>query len=103
MENGGAFFRRNTGKLQFFERTRWHGGNLRPMLDDFGCQTTCLADFTVGGVMFELKLKQFQRQRIKISEGRVTQAPIRALKFRVRASRNPALRKEGLAQTRGEV
>ena len=101
MENRGAFARRQTGQIQFLECYRRHGGNLCPMFDDFRLEVTSFADFPVSDVVFELQREEFECEPVKISEGRVTRAPIWA--FQVRASWNPALRKNGLAQARGKV
>jgi len=65
MKNGGAFTRRETGHFQFLECRCGHGGNSRPMLDHVWREPARFADFPVGGVVFELELKQFQRERIK--------------------------------------
>jgi len=72
------------------------------MLDHFRRQAARFADFTICGVVFELQREKFEGEGIKSWEGRVTRAPIRTLKFGVRASWNSALRKNGLAQARGE-
>jgi hypothetical protein len=120
MENRGALRRRETRQIQFLESGRRHGGDLRPMFDDSRRKTARLryatarqarfADFPVSGVVFELKREEFEREPVKISEGRVTRAPIsawelgvRSWEFGVKASWNSVLRKNGLAQTRGEV
>ncbi len=62
IENGGAFFDGNAGQFKLLERSRWHGGNLRPMFNDLRRDLTSLANFTVGGVMLELEREQFQCQ-----------------------------------------
>ena len=86
MKNRGAFRRRQTGQFQFLERRCRHGRNSRPMFDDFRRKTPRLADFPVGGVVIELKREEFERQRVKISEGRVTRVPIMVSEFGVRSS-----------------
>jgi len=101
MENRGAFIGRETSQIQFLERRRRHGGNLRPMFDGFRRKIPGLANLPIRGVKFELKCKEFEGGPIKISEGRVTRSPLIA--FHIRASWNSALRKNGLAQTRGEI
>ena len=111
MENRSAFRGRQTGQFQFLERRRRHGGDLCPMFDNSRrkvarlryatARQACFADFPVGGVMLELQRKEFEGEPVKISEGRVTRAPI--LAFQVRASWNLALRKNGLAQARGKI
>ena len=73
------------------------------MFDDSRRKTTRFADFPVGGVVIELEREELERQRVKISEGRVIRVPISALEFGVRASWNSALRKNNLAQTRGKI
>ena len=65
MKDGGAFVRRETGQFQFLERGGRHGGNLRPMLDNFRRQSARFADFPVGGVVFELKREEFERSELK--------------------------------------
>src|SRR5579859_6054127 len=103
MENRSAFLRRKAGKLQFLECTRRHGGNLRPVPNGFGRQTTRLTNFSISGVMFVLKREQFEGKGIKTSEGRVTRVPIRTLQFGVRDSCNSSLRRNGPAPARREV
>src|ERR1035437_6528149 len=113
MENRGAFARRQTGQFQFLERRCRHGRNSRPMFDDFRGEAARLcfatarqarfANFPVGGVVLELQREEFEGQRVKISEGRVTRVPIMVSEFGVRASWNSALRKNDLAQTRGKI
>ncbi len=71
-------------------------------------QVLSLADFSAGGVVFELEHEQFESQRTKTSEGRVTRVPIsefgvRSSEFKIWASWNSALRKHGFTQSRGEV
>ena len=63
MEDGGAFHRRETGEIQFFERAGWHGGNLGPMRHHRWRQFARRADFPVGGIGLELEREQFQSQR----------------------------------------
>ena len=101
MENRAALVRRQTRQFQFLERRCRHGGNLRPMFNDSRRKIASLANFPVGSIVLELQRKELDGEPVKISEGRVTRAPIWA--FQVRASWNSALRKNGLAQTRGEV
>ena len=50
MKDGGALVGWNAGKFQFLERARWHGGDLRPMLEDFRSQSTRFTDFPIGGI-----------------------------------------------------
>ena len=110
MENRGAFRGRQTGQFQFLERCRRHGGNLCPMFDDSRRKAARLANLPISGVVLELQRKEFEHEPVKISEGRVTRAPIsawelgvRSWEFGVKASWNSALRKNGLAQLCGEV
>src|ERR1035437_5954901 len=91
MENRGAFARRQTGQFQFLERRCRHGRNSRPMFDDFRGEAARLcfatarqarfANFPVGGVVLELQREEFEGQRVKISEGRVTRVPIMVSAF----------------------
>ena len=60
MKNRRAFVRCETGQFQFLERGGRHGGNLRPMFDGCRRQLARLANFPIGGVMFELEREQFQ-------------------------------------------
>ena len=66
MKDGGAVFRRETGQFQFLERGGRHAGNLRPMFDGLRSQLTRLADFSIRGVVFELKREKFQREFVEI-------------------------------------
>ena len=103
MKNRGAVARRQTGHFQFLESGRRHGGNLSPMLNRFRSDAASFTDFPVSGVVFELQRKEFEGERIEVSEGRVPRAPILVLNFRVGASENSTLQKNGFAQTRGET
>jgi len=73
------------------------------MLDDLGSEPAGFANFSIRGIVFELETEKFESKPVKIPEGRVPQAPISDFEFGVRASCNSALRKNGLAQTRGEI
>jgi len=66
MENGGAFARRQTGQFQFLERRRRDSGYLCPMFDHFGREPASFADFPVGGVGFELKREELEREFVKL-------------------------------------
>jgi hypothetical protein len=65
MENRRAFFRRQTGQFQFLERGGGHGGNLRPMFDNLGCEPAGFADFPVGGVLLELQREEFEGESVE--------------------------------------
>src|ERR1017187_5620416 len=101
MKNGGAFFRRNAGKLQFLERGCRHGGNLRPVFNHAWRQSARFADSPIGGVICELESEKLQCKGIKIPEGRVIRVPIPD--FQVRASWNSTLRGDAPAQARGKA
>ena len=66
MKDGGAVFWRETGQFQFLERGGRHGGNLRPVFDDLRHQRARLANFAVGGIVFELEREKFQREFVEI-------------------------------------
>jgi hypothetical protein len=52
------------------------------MFDHFGCEPATFTDFPVDGVVFELKREKFERELVKISEGRVPRVPILAIQVR---------------------
>ena len=56
------------------------------MFDDFRGEAARFANFPVGGVVLELQREEFEGQRVKISEGRVTRVPIMVSEFGVRSS-----------------
>ena len=62
MKDGGATCGGNAGQFKFLERTRWHGGDLRPMLDPLRHNPARLADFAVGRIVLALKCEKLQRQ-----------------------------------------
>ena len=62
MKDGSALVRRDARQLQFLECAGGHSRDLRPMLDDFGRQATCFADFPVGRIVLELESEQFEGQ-----------------------------------------
>ena len=66
MKNDRALVWWQTGQFQFLERCRGHCGNLCPVFDDLGRQTTCFADFSAGGVVFELEREKFERESVEI-------------------------------------
>ena len=101
MEDRGAFFRRNAGKLQFLERHRRHGGNLRPMLNGLRRSFSHFADFSVSGVVLELQPEKFQGEGVKILVG----ADVRRPKLSSICIETPYVvsDKEALAQARGET
>ena len=104
MENGRALVRRDAREFQFFERRGRHGGNLCPMPDRFRRQTPCGADYSIGGVVFELEREEFEGKPI---EGRVLtirggQCFVAALIDWGIDKAMPSERND-FAQTRGEV
>src|SRR5450631_1590908 len=68
MKDGGAFVRRETGQFEFLDGGGWHGGDLRPMSDVIRCQSACVADGSICGVVFELEREQLQRERVKTAD-----------------------------------
>src|SRR6266576_1111729 len=93
-------------QLQFLERLRRHGGNLRPVRDGLRRGAPHFAESSIGGVVGELLGKQFESKRIEtfcVSDGRVIRVPIFTSDFQVRASCNSSLRIDELTHSCGEV
>src|SRR6266487_754427 len=106
MKDRGALPGWKARQLQFLERRRRHGGNLRPVRNGLRRGAPHFAESSIGGIVGELQSEQFEGKRIEtffVSEGRVIRVPIFMSDFQVRASCNSALRIDEVTQACGEV
>ena len=106
MKDARSVRRRQAGQIQFLERRRGNGGDLRPVRNLARCGATSLREVSIRRVAGKLQREQFECELVEKSitpEGRVTRVPILVWDFRAGASCNLALRKNAFAQTRGEI